>query len=202
MELYETRRERLKQILREMSAADLAEASGIAASTLSRYKKEPDEKGAKNISEINARRIETAARKTTYWLDGPPAVRGSPTTQKEVAHALSHLTVEDAPHVEWGEQMTGDDLPPVFWATLPDDSMAPRATAGKKMCFDRGMVPRPGDGVLVVDRAGGVAFRLYRSAGAGRWTAAAMNPAYEPLDSERDGLRVLAVLKAEEGRWS
>lgn len=76
MELYETRRERLKQILREMSAADLAEASGIAASTLSRYKKEPDEKGAKNISEINARRIETAARKTTYWLDGPPAVRG------------------------------------------------------------------------------------------------------------------------------
>lgn len=202
MEVYEIRRERLKQILSEMSAVELAEASGIAASTLSRYKKEPGENGAKNISEVNARRIETAARKTTYWLDGPPAVRGAPAPLKRGAHDLSHLTPEDAPHVVWGEKMTGDDLPSVFWATLPDDSMAPRAAAGKKVYFDREMVPRPGDGVLVADAAGSVYFRVYRAAGAGRWVAAALNADYVPLDSERDGLRVLAVLRGEEGRWS
>lgn len=63
--------------------------------------------------------------------------------------------------------------------------------------------PRPGDGVLVSDSSGGVYFRIYRAGRADRWTAVALNPAYGPdLDSERDGLRVLAVLKAEEGRWA
>lgn len=102
----------------------------------------------------------------------------------------------------WAPGYRHDELPSVFWATLPDDSMAPRAAAGKKVCFDRGMVPRPGDGVLVADGAGGVYFRVYRAAGAGRWVAAALNADYVPLDSERDGLRVLAVLRGEEGRWS
>lgn len=50
MEVYVHRRERLKDLLREFSAADIAARSGIAASTISRYKKEPGEKGAKNIS--------------------------------------------------------------------------------------------------------------------------------------------------------
>lgn len=98
--------------------------------------------------------------------------------------------------------MEATQLAQIFWTTLPDDSMAPRAPAGKKVCFDRRLKPQPGDGVLVKDAAGGVYFRIYRSGPAGRWKAAALNDAYDPLDSERDGLEVLAVLMAEEGRWS
>ena len=70
------------------------------------------------------------------------------------------------------------------------------------MCFDKQLLPRPGDGVLVADRAGNTYFRLYRVGSVGRWTATAMNPAFHELDSERDGLSLLAVLKAEEGRWA
>lgn len=119
-----------------------------------------------------------------------------------MAHDLSRFQPEDAPHIDWGAIMEATQLAQIFWTTLPDDSMAPRAPEGKRVCFDRGLVPRPGDGVLVRDAHGGVHFRKYVAGAPGRWSAVALNPAYDPLDSERDGLQVLAVLKAEEGRWS
>lgn len=70
-------------------------------------------------------------RGSNTWTSEQHALEGAERQAQVVAHDLSHLQIEDAPHVEWGEQMTGNDLPPVFWATLPDDSMAPRAAAGK-----------------------------------------------------------------------
>ena len=49
---------------------------------------------------------------------------------------------------------------------------------------------------------GGVHFRVYRAGRLGMWEAHANNPDYQPLLSDRDGLKVLAVLTAVEGRWS
>lgn len=118
-----------------------------------------------------------------------------------VAHELSHFSPQHVPLVTWGDNMLNGKTP-IFWTKLPDDSMAPRAPAGKLVCFDATMKPQPGDGVLVRDRAGGFYFRQYKAGPVGRWTAHAINPGYEPLDSERDGLEVVAVLKGEEGRWA
>lgn len=93
------------------------------------------------------------------------------------------------------------DLPPRFRVALPDDAMAPRVRAGQVVELERSTTPRPGDGVLVQDSAGHCYFRLYRAGRPGRWEAYPLNEAYETLDSERDGLLVLAVLVAVQGRW-
>lgn len=200
MDVYARRRERLREILKDVSAAELSRRSGIAASLISRYLYEPETKGQKNLGEENARKLETAAGKLPGWLDrAHPSAGLSPV---QVGHRVSQWRPEYAPHLTWGEQMSKEELPPLFWVALPDDSMAPRAPAGRNICFEKETIPKPGDGVLVVDQAGSMYFRQYRAGAAGRWTAHAVNPAYEDLDSERDGLQVLAVLKAEEGRWS
>ena len=201
MKVYEVRRERLAELLRQIPAAELARLSGIAASTITRYGYEPGRKGAKNMTEENARKLEHAAKKPTYWLDRQHSTAGP--AAGGMAHRMSDFGPEDAPHVEWRDIMLRTELPRLFWVALPDDSMAPRAPAGRLICFDTGLPPRPGDGVLVSDRDGAIYFRIYRVAAGGHWTAHAINSqAFHDLDSERDGLRVLAVLKAEEGRWS
>lgn len=114
---------------------------------------------------------------------------------------MSQFAPQHVPLVTWGDEMINGKMP-IFWTKLPDDSMAPRAPAGKLVCFDATMTAQPGDGVLVRDRTGGFYFRQYKAGPAGRWAAHAINTAYEPLDSERDGLEVVAVLKGEEGRWA
>lgn len=93
------------------------------------------------------------------------------------------------------------DLPPRFRVAAPDDSMAPRVRAGEVLEFQTGLPARPGDGVLVQDDAGHFYFRLYRERRPGHWEAHAISDAYQALDSQRDGLRVLAVLTAVYQRW-
>lgn len=152
--------------------------------------------GRKSFGEKLAREIEGKLNLTRLSLD-EPLTAGVYTPPSARPRDLNNA--EDAPHVLWGDLMTNES--PLFWVSLPDDAMAPRAPAGKMICFDRRETARAGDGVLVRDRDGALYFRLYRAAAGGRWTAAALNPSFEPLDSERDGLQVVAVLKAEEGRW-
>lgn len=104
--------------------------------------------------------------------------------------------------ISWGELMTVD-LPEVFNVVLNDNAMAPRAPAGAQVEFTRGLEPKPGDGVLVKDRAGNHYFREYKSSRVGVWSAHAINPAYDPpLDPTADGLVVVAVLTGMSTRWS
>lgn len=201
MDVFAIRRERLRELTREFSQTELSARSGIAVSIVSRYLYDPDKAGAKNLGEKNARRLEGAGYKPPGWLDKPHASGGLSPAQG-VDHRVSQWRPEYAPLLRWGEQMSKDTLPQLFWVALPDDAMAPRAPAGRHICFEKDTAPNPGDGVLVADQAGGLYFRQYRAGAAGRWTAHALNPAYQDLDPERDGLQVLAVLKAEEGRWS
>ncbi len=98
--------------------------------------------------------------------------------------------------------MVEQQLPHTFWVTLPDDSMAPRAPAGKRICFELASSAKPGDGVLVRDRTGAFYFRLMVVAGNGLWFAQPMNPNYATLESGRDGLELVAVLIAERGGWA
>lgn len=95
-----------------------------------------------------------------------------------------------------------NESPPVFCATVPDDAMAPRVRRGDVVRFTRGLQPRPGDGVLVVDEGGAWFFRLYRERRPGEWEAAALNEAYQAMDAGAHGLRVEAVLTViEQQRW-
>lgn len=195
MDIYELRRTRLDELLRKVTAAEIAERSGIAPSLISRYRAKSGSPGSKNLGEKNARRIEQAARKPVGWLDRP----GPPDATPSALPAA--WKVEEAPLLTWHLLTSRASDARMFWVVLVDDAMAPRAPRGHKCCFDRTEPARPGDGVLVRDRHGEVHFRQYRAA-AGRWTAHALNDAYATLDSERDGLEVVAVLIAESGRWS
>ena len=69
------------------------------------------------------------------------------------------------------------------------------------MTFQTDLSPRPGDGVLIADADGNYYLRIYKQRRPGNWEAHAENTAYQALDSERDGLRVLGVLVAVHARW-
>lgn len=106
------------------------------------------------------------------------------------------------PTIRWEDLMTREELPDLFATPAPDDSMAPRVREGQLVTLERGLEPRGGDGVLVKDRDGHTYLRLYRPRRPGIWEAHALNPDYQSLDSERDGLVVLAVIVAVHARWS
>lgn len=94
-----------------------------------------------------------------------------------------------------------EDLPDLFTVSMQDDSMAPRVRQGAVLHFSKNETARPGDGVLVRDKAGELYFRIHRQRRPGVWEAHADNSDYQALESERDGLEILAVLTAIEGRW-
>lgn len=137
-----------------------------------------------------------------WWTDGI----GPRDLRSAVAHSLSqgHLnndSQDDSQRVAWGSMKTAD-LPEVFQVEVPDDAMADRVLKGHLVKFSRTITPRAGDGVLVEDASGTWFFRQYSPGAQGRFAAVAKNSAYQTLDSERDGLTVLAVLVGvPEARW-
>jgi len=102
--------------------------------------------------------------------------------------------------VEWSSLMRGT-LPAAFKVAAPDDSMAPRLRTGQLVEFETGREPRPGDGVLVADNEEKPYIRLYVEGRQGQWEAHALKEGYRPLESDRDGLKLLAVLVAVHARW-
>lgn len=106
-----------------------------------------------------------------------------------------------APVIVWrGSNMK--ELPDLFQVPAPDDSMADRVRQGWLIEFDRRLKPRQGDGVLVEDSEKRWFFRLYSEGTQGRFEALPLNPTYQKLESQRDGLKVLAVLVGVPMRWS
>jgi transcriptional regulator with XRE-family HTH domain len=129
------------------------------------------------------------------------------TPQAEGAHSMIYpgWTMEEIRPMLWEElQMLErkEDLPPLFQVQAPDNAMAPRLRQGVRATFDRNLVAQVGDGVLVRDSAGELHIRYYRRGRAGTWEAHAESEHTAPLVSDRDGLKVMAVLIAVEGRWS
>ena len=106
------------------------------------------------------------------------------------------------PTISWEALMSPESLPVVFKLAAPDTSMAPKVPQGTMVELTRNLTPRPGDGVLVRDREGHHYLRVYREKRPGHWEAYAFNEAYSPLDSQADGLVVVAVLTAVAGRWA
>jgi hypothetical protein len=134
------------------------------------------------------------------WADAPPSDgRHRPRGLAVQGHSVSQEMRSDVPHVIW-EQIKMGALPARFTVNMPDDSMHPFLRPGHTLRFARDEAPRAGDWVLVSDSTGAAYVRVYRQRRPGYWQAAPLNEAYDALDSERDGLVVLAVFMGMEGR--
>lgn len=79
---------------------------------------------------------------------------------------------------------------------LTDDAMAPDGLhKGLTVIWDTRRQPRFGKAVLVRDGFGQLHVRRYTQGRApGAWVAVSPNPAYTTLDSEIDGLSVVAAI--------
>lgn len=126
------------------------------------------------------------------WMESQHASEGSMRKGSPVAHPASHPANSDLPLVSWEDLMT-KYLPSQFRVQMTDDSMAPWLLLGDLVKFDRDLAPVRGQPVLLKDLSGAHYVRIYRVGNALRWTAAPLNPSYEALDSERDGLTVVGV---------
>ena len=125
---------------------------------------------------------------------------------KGVAHQKTHPAHTVTPSIEWRTIVGREKLPEQFTTTVPDGAMASRVRAGTECVFRSDTEPRFGDGVLVKDKHGELHFRLYAQGDRpGHWRAKADDTrAYRDLDSENDGLTVVAVFHGviSMGRWS
>ncbi len=92
------------------------------------------------------------------------------------------------------------ELQQAFSIEAPDDSMAPVIKRGAMVDFDRSLDPLTDDAVLLRDGGGIWYIRTYRQGPRGRWEAKPENGTFLTMDSERDGLEVIAVLTAVRGR--
>lgn len=190
--------ERLRDLLTtkfEDNKAALGRALGYSSGAFVRQMLE----GERPITEKTVDRVHELPGCTNWFVPGT-SERGPHYGGKQ-AHRVSHPITTVVPHLEW-EELMNSDLPAKFELTLLDDAMAPRARVGQIVTFDRSLEARPGDGVLVTDSSGAYYFRLFRAGTAGRWQAHALNEAYQPLDSDRDALSVVAVLVGVQSRWS
>lgn len=136
---------------------------------------------------------------TPHWMQNHPSSEGAYVVGRGVslAQQLSHPSLPNAPiAIDWS-RLLSSPLPDQFVLTVRDDAMVltdpPSMMPGDLAIFAKCDTATPGQVVLLADSEGNVYIRRYLQRTPTRWAAVARNDAYEPLDSERDGLRVLAV---------
>jgi predicted XRE-type DNA-binding protein len=111
-----------------------------------------------------------------------------------VAHNLSLMPFTLPVQLTWEQVMQSQELPERFIVESPDDALSPRLPRGTAVVFERASAAQPGECVLVRDKRGATHMRRYVQGISAAFTAQALNDAYASLDSERDGLVVLAVM--------
>lgn len=181
----------------------LAKKTGVAQSTIGRILRSEVNASGENLRKIaDAYRVSVAS----LFLDQDAFLRvieggANPhDSSRSQAHSMSHPPYQNVPtKIEWGAKRVGE-LPTEFGVHLPDDSMAPEAKAGALVWFERGLEPRPGDWVLVIDRANNWFMREYRQRRPGDWYAFALNSAFDTLEPSRDGIEVAAIFMGMKAR--
>lgn len=187
---HETRRANLQVLIGEAGTqAALAAKLGITPAQVSIWvNASPDSRTGRprGISDASARRLEKVMGKPRGWMDQPHHGQAQP-----VSLDLSQTTPVRL--LEWDHMTSTEPVPPTFRLRLRDEAMAPLAPAGTTVTWDSTVTdPQPGDGVLVRDAAGALHVRRYRVGRTG-WEAYPVNSAYRVLDSEADGLQLVAV---------
>lgn len=192
--------ERLKQAreAKGFSQGQLAEAAGVTQGTIGNIESGARKRPRDILSIAAALGVDAA------WLqDGHGTRESAPSywtnnqsPEKGMAHPMSPLAFDTPPSISWEALMQSTELPELFMVEMPDDSMAPRIERGTALIFARDDAPAPGKGVLVRDGEGQIYVRRFRQGRGGQWQAQAVNETdFEALDSERDSLVVMAVLR-------
>ncbi len=166
-------------------------------------------RGSRGIGDGLAAKLEQACDKPPGWMDlepvlayplasgdsPPPSLGESVTNYRGVALDLSQSRpIVATPKLEWEQLMRGG-LPERFDLVLRDDALGEQGKKGEIGKFSTIAKPIEGRGVLFADRDGNHYVRIYQVRTIGRWAAVSANPqAYGTLDSEADGLQLLAVM--------
>lgn len=196
--------ERLKhaRLLRNLSQGDLAAKVGVTQSAIGNI-----ESGARRRPR-DLVAIAAALHVSPEWLETgkgeEPAVLIPTSTGSVAITPLDESTViKDCKNIQWEDLLkllsAGDSVPSRFVLAMPDGSMSPTTPQGTLLVLERDTPPTPGHGVLVRDAHGIHYIRRYQQASAGRWQAQAANQAYATLQSDQDGLVIVAVVT---GRFS
>jgi hypothetical protein len=174
---------------------DMAKAAGVSSGAVSQWISGE----TKSLKASSAHGLEKLTGwRSEWWSTGKPPKEVSGLTKG--AHAMSLPGGKVVPPtIDWGALMS-TDLGDEFETALPDNAMAPDAPKGARCIFVTGIEPQAGDWVLAFDADGNYYCREYRLLKPGRWELHAMNSAFLPLDSERDGLEVVAVFDGMRGR--
>jgi len=186
----------------------LAKKFGVSYETLRKWvegKAAPSRRRADVVASALHVPIETFMHGVIYLSEAPDLIVVDESHRSmRVAQTVSHRTstVEPKsglPTVNWGDKsmLAANER---FSVVAPDDSMAPIILQGMKVVFDRSFAPRNKDTVLIEDASGDWYIRTYRQAPNGRWEAKPEHGDYVTMDSERDGLTVLAVFDGTVGR--
>ena len=111
-----------------------------------------------------------------------------------VAQNMSHLSPITLPSMTWEVLMNSAELPEVFILAAPDDALAPTVRAGDELIWSTTKPAKIGSPILVRDARGQIYVRrMYEGDRPGHFVARVRSDAYRALDSEGDGLQVLAV---------
>jgi transcriptional regulator with XRE-family HTH domain len=141
---------------------------------------------------FDERAADVVAARATAGNAIPPSADPAPAG---VAHEPI-LTAYTVPSLTTWEALTMQAHPPAtFRVAAPDDALAPRIPRGTELIMDSGAHPVPNQVILVRDGAGQLHLRRYGQGHGGAWRALAPNDAYLTLESARDGLQLLAVLR-------
>lgn len=124
--------------------------------------------------------------------ESSPEYTGS--AKRLVAQNMSQLSPITLPTMSWEELMKSSELPEVFILSAPDDALAPKVRAGDDVIWSTTKPPKIGSPILVRDARGQIYVRrMYEGDRPGHFVARVRSDAYRALDSQVDGLQVLAV---------
>jgi transcriptional regulator with XRE-family HTH domain len=190
---------RLKQARADagMSQGALATAAGLSTGAIGNIEAGARENPAGETIVLLARALGVRAE----WLQSgalpkrdllPSGLTPSTDHGAQAVSLMPHRVPPTA--ISWESLMDmRTEIPDSFIAAVPDDALQPGAPRGTSFIFSRDEPPAPGKAVLVRDRDGNTYLRRFRQGVGALWSAQATNDAYATLESERDGLTVLAV---------
>lgn len=203
-----TLQDRIKELLAEQwggkrgGQARLAEAAKTTAAAVSMWVKGDTQEIDGNV----AMNIERATGWRAAWLISGDLPKRSDQAAPEPSRQVgAKIRILDAftipPLMTWEELMSATTpLPELIRLAAPDDALPDEAPLGTELIMSTTAAARRGDIVLVRDQAGNLYLRLYAEGRAGGWRAVTprRDDVYLSLDSEADGLTLVAV--AEWGR--
>lgn len=172
--------------------AMMAKAAGVSSAAVAQWKGHSKTLRGKSLAGL----CELTGWSEKWWASGigPREKPDQINNDLGTAHLLSPSAFTIPSQIKWGELMQSETLPARFSVAMPDDSLAGKIERGTVLIFDTGAEPTPGHGVLLKDKDGTHYVRRYVQIRGGQWQAQATSDAYATLDSERDGLVIVAAM--------